>query len=298
MRTLDHGGAARPDHTLRLDERNVRTHGGDAMSQIASGQVSTSAAEIYEEFYLPALFLEWAPRMAAAAGVGPNQRVLDVACGTGVLARALAERVKPRGAVTGLDINEGMLAVARRKAPAIDWRHGAAEALPFADGSFDVVVSQFALMFFQDRAKAIGEMLRALRPGGKLAVAVWDSLDRTPAYRAFVGLLDRLFGAGTAEALRSPFVLGDTRGLAALFRDGGAPDVEIITHEGTGRFPSVESWVFTDVKGWTAADLIDDDGYRRLLVEAERELRPFVAPDGAVAFAMPAHIVTATKPYR
>ncbi len=135
------------------------------MSQIASGQVSTSAAEIYEEFYLPALFLEWAPRMAAAAGVGPNQRVLDVACGTGVLARALAERVKPRGAVTGLDINEGMLAVARRKAPEIDWRHGAAEALPFADGSFDVVVSQFALMFFQDRAKAIGEMLRALRPG-------------------------------------------------------------------------------------------------------------------------------------
>jgi ubiquinone/menaquinone biosynthesis C-methylase UbiE len=180
MRTLDHGGATRPDHTLRLADRNLR-HGGDAMSQIASGQVSTSAAEIYEEFYLPALFLEWAPRMAAAAGVEPNQRVLDVACGTGVLARALAERVKPGGTATGLDINEGMLAVARRKAPGIEWRHGAAESLPFDDAAFDVVVSQFGLMFFQDRTKAIGEMLRVLRPGGRLAVAVWDSLDRTPA---------------------------------------------------------------------------------------------------------------------
>jgi SAM-dependent methyltransferase len=265
------------------------------MSQIASGQVSTSAAEIYEEFYLPALFLEWAPRMAAAARVEPNQRALDVACGTGVLARALAERVKPRGTATGLDINEGMLTVARRKAPGVDWRHGAAEALPFDDATFDVVVSQFGLMFFQDRARAIGEMLRVLRPGGRLAVAVWDSLDRTPAYRAFVGLLDRLFGAGTAEALRSPFVLGDTDGLRALFRDGGAPDVQIVTHEGKGRFPSIESWVFTDVKGWTAADLIDEAGYRRLLAEAERELRAFVAPDGTATFAMPAHIVTTTK---
>jgi SAM-dependent methyltransferase len=294
MRTLDHGGATRPDHTLRLADRN-RRQGGDAMSRIASGQVSTSAAEIYEEFFVPALFLEWAPRIAEAAGVEPNQRVLDVACGTGVLARAVAERVKPGGTATGLDINEGMLAVARRKAPAIEWRHGAAEALPFDDAAFDVVVSQFGLMFFQDRAQAIGEMLRVLRPDGRLAVAVWASLDRTPAYRAFASLLDRLFGAGAAEALRSPFVLGDTAGLRALFRDAGVPDAQLVTHEGRGRFPSLESWVFTEVKGWTAADLIDEAGYRRLLAEAERELRPFVAPDGTVTFAMSAHIVTTTK---
>jgi ubiquinone/menaquinone biosynthesis C-methylase UbiE len=98
------------------------------MSKIESGQVSASAAEIYEQFYLPALFLEWTPRMADAARVEAGQRVLDVACGTGVLARALVERVGPRGSVVGLDINEGMLAVARRKGPAIEWRQGAAEA--------------------------------------------------------------------------------------------------------------------------------------------------------------------------
>jgi ubiquinone/menaquinone biosynthesis C-methylase UbiE len=78
------------------------------MSKIESGQVSASAAEIYEEFYLPALFLEWTPRMADAARVDAGQRVLDVACGTGVLARALVERVGPRGSVVGLALNEGI----------------------------------------------------------------------------------------------------------------------------------------------------------------------------------------------
>ena len=184
------------------------------MSEIGTGQVSASAAEIYEEFYLPALFLEWTRRMADAARIGAGQRVLDVACGTGVLARAVADRVGPRGAVVGLDINAGMLAVARRKAPAIEWRQGAAEDLPYADASFDAVVSQFGLMFFQDRARAIRQMIRVLRPGGRLAVAVWDSLDRTPAYAVFVSMLERLFGKETAEALRSPFVLGDTHRLA------------------------------------------------------------------------------------
>jgi len=265
------------------------------METVTRGLVSANAAEIYEELYLPAIFQEWAPRMAEAARVAPGDRVLDVACGTGVLARALVARVGPAGAVVGLDINEGMLAVARRKAPEVEWRQGPAEALPFRDAAFDAVASQFGLMFFQDRAGAIAEMLRVLRPGGRLAVAVWDTLERTPGYAAFVGLLDRLFGPGIAEALRSPFVLGDTARLFALFREGGAGDVEIATHEGAARFPSLETWVHADVKGWTAADMIDDAGYARLLDAARRELRPFVREDGSVRLTLLAHIVTATR---
>ena len=266
------------------------------MGKVLSGQVTASAAEVYEEFYLPAIFREWAPRMMDAARVGAGHRVLDVACGTGVLARVAATCVGPHGSVVGLDINDGMLAVARRQAPRIEWRRAAAEALPFVDSSFDAVVSQFGLMFFRDRARAIAEMLRVLRPGGRLAVAVWDSLDRVPAYAAFVGLLERLFGREAGEALRSPFCLGDTVWLHALFREGGARYVDIVTHEGAGRFPSLEAWVHADVKGWTAADLIDDAGHARLLTAAERELRSFVLADGTVRFRMPAHIVTATKP--
>jgi ubiquinone/menaquinone biosynthesis C-methylase UbiE len=258
------------------------------------GQVNTSAAEVYEEFFVPALFGEWGSRVAEAAHLQAGQHVLDVACGTGVLARVAAERVGSQGEVVGLDINEGMLAVARRKAPNIEWRHGPAESLPFEANSFDAVVSQFGLMFFEDRRAALTEMKRVLKPGGHLAVAVWDSLDNTPAYATVTDLLKRLFGDEAANALRSPFNLGDTTLLQSLFTETGIPNAKITTIEGTACFPSIEAWVTTDVKGWTLADMIDEEQFQQLLAEAEKVLQPFVRPDGSVAFASPAHIVTAT----
>jgi SAM-dependent methyltransferase len=270
------------------------TEAGMAESQ--TGQVTRSAAEVYEEFFVPALFLEWAPRVADAAQLAPGQTVLDVACGTGVLAREAARRVGPGGAVTGLDRNEGMLAVARRKAPAIDWRLGRAEALDLADAAMDAVVSQFGLMFFEDRRAALREMWRVVRPGGRIAVAVWAGLDRTPGYAAMAALLQRLFGERAAEALRAPFALGDPEALRAVFARAGIPGIELRTWDGMARFPSIESWVHTDVKGWTLADLIDDAQYGRLLRAAREELTGYVACDGTVAFPSPAHIATAAKP--
>jgi ubiquinone/menaquinone biosynthesis C-methylase UbiE len=259
------------------------------------GQVNTGAAEVYEDFFVPALFQEWGSRMADAAQVQDKQRVLDVACGTGVLARTIAERVGPDGEVVGLDINEGMLAVARQKAPHIEWRFGPAESLPFEDNSFDAVVSQFSLMFFEDRSAALSEMRRVLRPGGHLTVAVWDSLENTPGYAAMVELLQRLFGDEVANALRAPFNLGETSRLQSLFTGAGIPNANISTVEGTARFPSLEAWVTTDIKGWTLADMIDEDQFQHLLTEAETILHPFVTPAGTVRFSSPAHIVTAVK---
>ncbi len=260
------------------------------------GQVTRSAAEVYEEFFVPALFREWAPRVAAAAAIRPGQKVLDVACGTGVLAREAASRAAPGGEVCGLDRNEGMLAVARREAPGIAWRQGLAEALPYDARRFDAVISQFGLMFFDDRRRALQEMLRVLRPGGRLAVAVWDRLETSPGYAAMTALLQRLFGERVAAGLRAPFVLGDADELRALFAAAGMPEVRIATETGTARFPSIEAWVHTDVKGWTLADLIDDAQYQELLQAAQTELRRFTTADGTVAFASPAHIATATKP--
>lgn len=270
-----------------------RSHEGTSLSDSSRGQVTRTAAEIYEEFFVPALFEEWPRRVAEAASLRPGQSVLDVACGTGVLARHAAERVGPAGRVVGLDVNEGMLAVGRRLVPALEWRQGPAEALPFADETFDAVVSQFGLMFFTDRVRALREMRRVLKPGGGLAVAVWDSLENTPGFAALAGLLRRLFGEEMARTLHAPFSLGDTEVLKALFAEAGIASPQVTTHEGTSRFPSLRDWIFTEVRGWTLSDNVGDAQYERLQSEAESELRAFVAPDGTVSFASPAHIVSA-----
>lgn len=265
------------------------------MSDAQTGQVVATAAHVYDEFFVPALFGEWAPRLCDAALVGEHQRVVDVGCGTGVAAREAARRVGPAGAVTGVDLNEGMLAVARDRDDTIDWRLGRAEELPFGDGAFDAAISQFALMFVDDPDAAIAEMARVTRPGGRLAVAVWCDLAETPGYAAMFELLRRLFGDDAADSLRVPYSMGDADRFAARFEAAGlVPDVAAAS--GTARFPSIERWVHTDVRGWTLADAIDDEQYERLLAAARRELREFVADDGSVRFEHPALIASASAP--
>ncbi len=256
-----------------------------------------AAATAYESAFVPALFSDWPPRVIEAARIQPGQRVLDVACGTGVLARAAAVAVGASGSVVGLDRNPGMLAVAIRAAPAIEWREGAAEQLPFADRSFDAVVSQFGLMFFDDRVAALREMGRMLRPGGRLAVAVWASLEDIPAYAAEVALLDRIAGAAAADALRAPFVLGAPEQLAALFSAAGLAIESIATHTGTARFPDVRAMVEPDLLGWLpiAGISLAEPVIERVLAEAERDLRAYVISDGTVRFATRAHIAVASR---
>jgi len=257
----------------------------------------TDAATAYETLHVPALFGQWAPRLLGAAGVSPRQRVLDVACGTGILAREAVGRVGPGGTVTGLDPDPGMLAVAAKLAPEARWCRGTAEALPWTDGVFDVVASQFGLMFFPDRALAMQEMTRVLAPGGRLAVAVWDSLDNSEAYPEEVALLARLGGRAAADALRAPFVLGDTGALAGLFAGAGLTSISISTHVGTARFPSVRTMVEADLRGWlpVMGVRLEEETIRSILQEAEQALGRYVSPEGQVVFASPAHIVTGTR---
>lgn len=260
-------------------------------------QAEIDGARAYEALHVPALFREWTPRVLDAAQVGPGHKVLDVACGTGVLSRAAVERVGGGGAVTGLDPNPGMLAVARRLSEGIRWEAGVAEELPAEDGSFDRVVSQFGMMFFADRNAAVQEMMRVLLPGGRLAIAVWDSLENTPAYARLVDLLDRMAGAAAANALRVPFIMGDRSELEELVRAAGAGDVEGITPMGRARFPSLRAMVEADLRGWLPVIGVDleEDLIMSILSEAEVELAEYVTTDGLAEFPFPAHIVSGRK---
>ncbi len=189
-----------------------------------------------------------------------------------------------------------MLSVARRKSTAIEWREGKAESLPFPDQSFDAVASQFGLMFFDDRAAALREMMRVLRPKGRLAVAVCDALDHSPGYGAFAQLLQKLFGQRVADAFRAPFVLGDPDKLRPICAEAGIGNAEIVRHNGSVRFASIASLVSTErACVWTLGGMLDDAQFAKLLGEAELALKPFAGKDGTIVFDMPALIVTVTK---
>jgi SAM-dependent methyltransferase len=261
-------------------------------------QAQVEAARAYEGLFVPALFGRWTATVADAGGLQVGDHALDVACGTGVLARRALQRVGTTGFVAAVDPNPGMLQVARELEPAVEWREGAAEALPYPDRSFHAVISQFGLMFFTDPARSATEMLRVLTPRGRLAVAVWDDLETMPAYAAEARLLERVAGPAAAAALRVPFAMGDAPRLKSLFQEAGADRVRVTTASVMAEFPSVRLMVEADLRGWlpVMGVHLPEDQIQATLQEAEATLAPYVTPAGTAAFETRAHVVTGERP--
>jgi SAM-dependent methyltransferase len=263
-------------------------------SSVETFQLSVEAAEVYESSFVPALFAEWAGHLVEAAGVAPGQAVLDVACGTGIVARTAADRMGGQGRVAGLDSNEGMLTVARRLRPDIEWRQGDAADLPFEAAAFDAVLCQAALMFFPDRAAALREMARVATPGGTVAVQVWDRLEAQegfgPMYDAFA---EHLGPDGTS--LESAYwSLGDLDLMRSLFEAAGLQLAAARTHVGTVHFGSASEAVTTEIEATPLAQRIDQDARRRLVEAASKAMRPFEVDGGRVELPISGHLITGT----
>jgi SAM-dependent methyltransferase len=210
-------------------------------------QVSGSGPEVYELEIVPALFGPWAETVVNLASPQSVERVLDLACGTGVVARPAAQRVGPSGKVVGLDLNPGMLAVARSLPPvpgaSIEWREDDGVNIPLADSSFDLVICQLGLQFFTDRPKSLTNMHRVLTKEGRLVLLVWRPIQYSPGFLAMANSLRKHIGPDAAKIMHAPFSLGNARELQNLLNEAGFNNTVVHIGIGSARFPSSERMV-------------------------------------------------------
>jgi ubiquinone/menaquinone biosynthesis C-methylase UbiE len=208
-------------------------------------QLDGSAPELYEKYLVPAITAKWADDLLDRAQPSAGEEVLDVACGTGVVARSASKRLL-HGHVTGLDLNKGMLAVARAlvsEGAPIDWIEGSALALPFPAGKFDLVLCQLGLQFFPDKGRALREMRRVLSPSGRVALSVYSPIERTPGANAFVLALDRVLGPNASKIKRGEHSFNAPDELREPLIEAGFAKVEVQTVLQLITFPSVLDYV-------------------------------------------------------
>ncbi len=245
-----------------------------------------SQADAYEKFLVPAIFAPMAADLVVLAAPRSGERVLDIACGTGIVARTAAGRVGTAGRVAGVDLNPSMLEVAARESsssrPSIDWLEARAESVPLDAESFDLVLCQQGLQFFPDRLAALREMRRLIAQGGRVLISVWR--DVGSGFDVLAAGLGRHISADAGGALaRGPASLRDGDELSALVQQAGFSKVGLETVTVSMHFPSPVEFVqqYVDATPLAAAVAQASQSARdQLLDEVAENLRDLTGPDG------------------
>ena len=257
-----------------------------------------TAPENYERYFVPAIGGPFAADLVAEAALRPGERVLDVACGTGVVARLAAERVGTIGTVAGLDVNPGMLAVARSMAAesgdAISWYETSAESMPLPADAFDVVFCQLGLQFVADKSAALREMRRVLAPGGRVLVS-------TPPPHPFFDVLDtalsRHVGDEAARFVRMVFSLNETAKVEQLLQTAGFRDVTVRTENKSLRLPPANDFLWQYVHCTPLTGLLsqmDSNQTAALENDVVRGWQPW-SHDGGMTYEQGMIVATARK---
>jgi len=257
-----------------------------------------SFPEMYERHLVGPVFRPWAEITLAEMKLTPSDCMLDIACGTGIVARVASERFALAN-VVGVDLSPDMLAVARAVAPAIDWRVGSADALPLRDGErFDVVVCQQGLQFFPDKQAAASEMLRVLKPGGRLAIATWRSDEEIPFFLELRRVAERHLGSIADQR----YSYGDAASLETLLHQAGFGEVRCRTVSLTIRFADAATFVRMNAMafvGMSPAGRAMNDHERKTVVDAIASASTPVLKsynDGsAIAFDLSTNFATGRK---
>lgn len=260
-------------------------------------QLRRKRAENYERYFVPAIGSPLATELVEAARLSAGERVLDVACGTGVVARLAAEQVGPSGHVTGLDVNPGMLAVARSvpSPVAIEWREGAAEDTQLAAAAYDVALCQMGLQFFADRGAALAELYRVLAPGGRLVANVPGPMP--PVFQILQrGIADHV-SPEVAKFMSVVFSLDDARELDELIAGSGFREVSVRRGERVLRLPSPEDFLWQYVWSTPLAEAVGrlSDQEREALARDVIAGWDRLTQDGALILVLDVLTVTAKR---
>ena len=259
--------------------------------------ITLEAARLYERVVARHILGPWAPSLVDAARLAAGERVLDLACGTGVVARIAAQQAGPAGRVTGVDLNAGMISVARSlpapEGARVEWLEGSALAVPLPDAGVDVVLCQQGLQFFPDRALALREMRRVLDRGGRLALSVWSG---TGIYNSAVGeALTRFAGEDTASRFLASRKVPAKEDLERLAAEAGFSDVEVRINRMNIHLPGLDGFVLEHLAGTPVAESIAAlaaESRKNIGARVMQALQGFHDGDG-VTFPEETHVVTA-----
>jgi ubiquinone/menaquinone biosynthesis C-methylase UbiE len=245
------------------------------MSDVEHWQMDAGTPELFERYLVPAVTSIWANDLLDRVAPRRGESLLDIACGTGIVAR-LAEQRGHVGRLVGIDLNTAMLTVARARSATIEWVEGSALDLPFEANSFDIVLCQQGLQFFPDRPRALKEMVRVLKPRGRVGLSVYSAIEQTPAAHAFVQALDKHLGAESSRTKRSEHLSCNAQEVDTWAKQAGFDVVDVVTVAKQITFPSMLDYVRFQLTATPTAALLKEK------VEAERErLIGSIAADAA-----------------
>lgn len=242
-------------------------------------EITDEMVRTHEQILVPAIYAQWASRVAEIAEIELGHEVLDVACGTGTLARAAQLETGLKGKVVGLDLSEMMLAAARQHSQAIEWTLGDAASMPFEDGRFDRVMCQFSLMFISNRVATIKEMRRVCKPDGLVILAIWGPLQYTSAYDELINLVGETCGDNIAKKLALPWDLGKPGIMDSLLISSGVNEYECHERVGVARYTSVKAFLESHLRLTGEFDGLDQQAFERILELANMRLHSHLTAD-------------------
>ncbi|MHC5211139.1 MAG: class I SAM-dependent methyltransferase [Planctomycetota bacterium] len=260
-------------------------------------QLKGAGPEAYERYMVPIHCTALAEDLVDRVHVGPGERVLDVACGTGIVSRYAARRVGPLGHVTGVELNPAMIEVARQAAAfydQVEFLEGSALELPVPDAHFDVALCQQAIMFIPDRELAVREMHRVLKPGGRVGLNVFRTPEFVPSFAYLIEALEKHAGSAAADFMRAPFVMESVAQMRSLFEQAGFLDIDVVSRVGTLRYPSIEHLVRYETLNMSAPEIHTPQMQAKLTREMETLAAAHV-DDHGVVFPVQQFVVVARR---